>query len=79
VTVVTQQSFDHLKSDHLKSYDAILTSVKETDLLVEICFICHKSDHSSKECLNQPTRINAVNNEYDHFDFNFDLNFNSKN
>ncbi len=79
MTVVTQQSFDHLKSDNLKSYDAILTSVKETNLLVEICFICHKSDHSSKECLNQPTRINAVNNEYDHFDFDFDLNFNSKN
>ncbi len=74
VTVVTQ-SVDHSKSDQLKSRDAILTSVKEADILVESYFICHKSDHSSKECLDQSTRINAVNNEYDRFDFdsNFDL------
>ncbi len=76
VTIVTQ-SVDHSKSDQLKSRDAILTSVKEADILVESCFICHKSDHSSKECLNRPTRINAVNNEYDRFDFN--SNFDSKN
>jgi len=76
VTVVTQ-SVDYLKSDQLKSRDAILTSVKEADILVESCFICHKSDHSSKECLDQSTRINAVNNEYDCFDF--DSNFDSKN
>jgi len=76
VTIVTQ-SVDHLKSDQLKSRDAILTSVKEADILVESCFICHKSDHSFKECFNQSTRINAVNNEYDRFDF--DSNFDSKN
>ncbi len=76
VTVVTQ-SVDHLKSDQLKSRDAILTSVKEADILVESCFICHKSDHNSKECLDWFTRINAVNNEYDRFDF--DSNFDSKN
>ncbi len=75
-TIVTQ-SVDHVKSDQLKSRDAILTNVKEADILVESCFICHKSDHSSKECLNQSTRINAVNNEYDRFDFN--SNFDSKN
>ncbi len=75
-TVVTQ-SVDHLKSDQLKSRDAILTSVKEADILVESCFICHKSDHSSKECFDRSTRINAVNNEYDRFDF--DSNFDSKN
>ncbi len=75
-TVVTQ-SVDHSKSDQLKSRDAILTSVKEADILVESCFICHKSDHSSKECLDRSTRINAVNNEYDRFDFN--SNFDSKN
>jgi len=78
-TVVTQQSFNHLKSDHLKSRDAILTSVKEADILVKSCFICHKSDHSFRECLNRSTRINAVNKEYDCFDFNFNLNFDSKN
>jgi len=38
--------------DHSKSYDAILTSVKNIDLQVEICFICHKSDHTTKECFD---------------------------
>jgi len=75
-TIITS-SVNHLKSDQLKSRDAILTSVKEADILVEICFIYHKSDYSFKECLDQPTRINAVNDEYDCFDFNFD--FDSKN
>ncbi len=75
-TVVTQ-SVDHSKSDQLKPRDAILTSVKEADILVESCFICHKSGHSFKECFDRPTRINAVNNEYDRFDF--DSNFDSKN
>ncbi len=76
-TIVITQSVDHLKSDQLKSRDAILTSVKEADILVESCFICHKFNHSFKKCLNQSTRINAVNNEYDRFDF--DSNFDSKN
>ncbi len=75
-TVITQ-SVDHSKFDQLKSRDAILTSVKEAEILFESCFICHKSDHSSKECLDRPTRINAVNNEYDCFNFN--SNFDSKN
>jgi len=75
-TVITQ-SVDHSKSDQLKSRDAILTSVKEADILVESCFICHKSDHSSKEFLDRSTRINAVNKKYDRFDFN--SNFDSKN
>ncbi len=77
--VVVTQSVDHSKSDHLKSCDAILTNVKEADILVETCFICHKSDHSFRECFNRSIRINAVNNEYDHFKFNFNLNFDSKN
>ncbi len=76
---VVTQSVDHSKSDHLKSCDAILTSVKKADVLVEICFICHKSDHSSRECSDRSTRINAVNNEYDHFEFDFDFDFDSKN
>jgi len=74
---VVTQSVDHSKSDHLKSRDAILTNVKKADVLVKICFICHKSDHSFKECLDRSTRINAVNDEYDCFDFN--SNFDSKN
>ena len=76
-TVVTQQSFNHSKYDHLKSRDAILTNVKEVNILVESCFVCHKSDHSFKECFNQSTKISTVNKEYDHF--NFDLIFDSKN
>jgi len=76
---VVTQSVNHSKSDHLKSRNAILTSVKEADVLVEICFICHKSGHSSRECSDRPIRINAVNNEYDRFKFNFDSNFDSKN
>jgi len=80
VTVITQ-SVNHSMSDQSKSRNAILTNVKKADILVEICFIYHKSDHSFRECLNQPTRINAVNKEYDCFDFNFDFDFdfNSKN
>ncbi len=76
---VVTQSVNHSKSDHLKSRDAILTNVKEADVLVETCFICHKSDHSSRECSDWSTRINAVNNEYDCFEFDFDSNFDSKN
>ncbi len=75
-TVITQ-SVDHLKFDYLKLHDAILTSVKEADILIESCFIYHKSDHSFKKCLDWSTKINAVNKEYDRFDF--DSNFDSKN
>jgi len=38
--------------DHSKLHDVILTNVKDIDLQVEICFICHKSDHTSKECFD---------------------------
>ena len=41
-----------LKSDWSKSRSAVLTNIKNADVLVEICFICHKSNHSFKECLN---------------------------
>jgi hypothetical protein len=76
---VVTQSVDHSKPDHLKSRGAILTSVKEADVLAGTCFICHKSDHSSRECSDRSTRINAVNNEYDRFEFGFDSDFDSKN
>jgi len=36
--------------DHSKLRDATLTSVKETDLQTESCFIYHKSDHFFREC-----------------------------
>jgi len=51
--------------DHSKLCDVILTNVKDIDLQVEICFICHKSDHTSKECSDQ-SRVNAL--EDDKFD-----------
>jgi len=51
VTVITQ-SVDHLKSDYLKSRDVILINIKEADILVESCFIYHKSEHSFKECFD---------------------------
>ena len=35
--------------NHSKLHDAILTNIKDLDLQAEICFICHKSDHTSKE------------------------------
>jgi len=75
-TIITQ-SVDHLKFNQSKLHDAILTSVKEANILFKSCFICHKSNHSSKEYLDWLTRINVVNNKYDCFDFN--SNFNSKN
>ncbi len=49
-TIAVQSSA--LKSDWSKSRSAVLTSVKNTDVLVEICFVCHKSDHTFRECLN---------------------------
>ncbi len=76
---VVTQSVDHSKPDHLKPRGAVLTSAKEADVLAEICFICHKSGHRSRECSDRPTRINAVNNEYDRFGFGFDSDFDSKN
>jgi len=77
--VVVTQSINYSKSDHLKSRDAILTSIKEADVLVEICFIYHKSNHNFKECSDRSIRINAVNNKYNCFEFNFNSNFNLKN
>ncbi len=49
-TIAVQSSAS--KSDWLKSRSAVLTNIKNVDVLVEICFICHKSDHSFKECSN---------------------------
>ncbi len=49
-TIVIQSSTS--KSDWLKSRSAVLTNVKNADVLVKTCFICHKSNHSFRECLN---------------------------
>ncbi len=53
--------------DQLKSRDATLTNVKETDLQTESCFICHKSDHFFRKCSDWTSRINAL--EDDKFDW----------
>ncbi len=65
-------------TDQSKSHDAVLTNVKENNLLIENCFLCHKSDHTSKECLNRSFKINALNDEFDH-SLNFDSESDSKN
>ncbi len=65
--------------DHLKSRDAILTSVKDIDLQAEICFICHKSDHTFKECSDR-SRVNALeDNKFDWSTLNFESDSDSKN
>ncbi len=76
-TIAVQSST--LKSDWSKSRSAVLTSVKNADVLVEICFICHKSDHSFRECLNQSIKVNAVDENYNHFELNMKSEFKLKN
>ena len=69
----TRRIIEMKMTDQSKSRDAVLTNIKENNLLIENCFLCHKSDHTSKECSNKSFRINALNDEFDHF-----LNFNSE-
>ncbi len=65
--------------DNSKSRNMILTSVKDINLQAEICFICHKSDHTSRECSDQ-SRVNALeNDEFDQFTLNFKFDSDSKN
>ncbi len=76
---ITAVQSSALKFDWSKSRSAVLTSIKNADVLVEICFICHKSDHSFKECSNQSIKVNAVNENYDHFELNTESEFKLKN
>ncbi len=63
--------------NHSKSCDAILTSVKDINLQAEICFICHKSDHTSRECSDR-SRVNVLkDDEFNHL--NSESNSDSKN
>ena len=63
--------------DHSKSCNAILTSVKNIDLQAEICFICHKSNHTSRECSDR-FRVNVLkDDEFNHL--NSESNSDSKN
>lgn len=64
------------ETDSLKSCNATLINIKDNDILIENCFVCHKSDHTSKKCSNK-SRVNALKEEkYDH-SFNFKLKFDS--
>jgi len=65
--------------DHSKSCDVILTNVKNIDLQAEICFICHKSNHIFRECSDQSSKVNALNDENEFNHLNFDSDSNSKN
>ncbi len=76
-TIAVQSSTS--KSDWSKSRSAVLTNVKNADVLVEICFVCHKSDHSFRECLNQSIKVNAVDENYDRFKLDTESEFESKN
>ncbi len=76
-TIAVQSST--LKSDWSKSRNAVLTNVKNADVLVETCFVCYKSDHSFKECLNQSIKVNAINENYDRFELDTESEFESKN
>ncbi len=65
--------------DSLKSCNATLTSIKDSNLQAETCFTCHKSDHTSRECSDQLSRVNALDNE-DEFDHSVsESDFDSKN
>jgi len=65
--------------NHSKSCNATLTSVKDIDLQAEICFICHKSDHTFRECSDW-LRVNALeNDEFDQFTSNSEFDSDSKN
>ncbi len=68
-----------LKSDWSKSRNAVLINIKNANVLVEICFVCYKSDHSFRECLNQSIKVNAVDKNYDHFKLDTESEFKSKN
>ncbi len=72
--IITVQS-SALKSDWSKSRSAVLTNIKNADVLVETCFVYHKSDHSFKECLNWSIKINAVNKNYNCFELNTESEF----
>ncbi len=48
--------------DHSKLCDVILTSIKDINLQAEIYFICHKSNHTSRECSDQ-SKVNALKDD----------------
>ena len=71
--------------NQLKQRDAILTSVKEIDILEidilnENCFVYYKLNHIFKECSHRVIKVNVINDNANEFNrFIFDSNFNIKN
>jgi len=65
--------------NQLKLCDATLTSVKDLNVQAEICFTCHKLSHISRECSDQLSRVNALNDENEFNHLNSDSDSNSKN
>ena len=66
--------------DSSKSHDVTLTNVKETDIKTESCFICHKSNHSSRKCSDRTSRVNVLeDDEFDRFTLNSESDSDSKN
>ncbi len=65
--------------NQLKSRDATLTSVKDLNVQAEICFICHKLSHIFKECFDQSSKVNALDNENEFNHSSSDSDLNSKN
>jgi len=65
-------------TDQSKPRGAVLTSAKENDLLTGNCFLCHKPGHTSKECPDRSSRINALDDEFDRSS-NFDSESDPKN
>ena len=66
--------------NQLKQRGAILTSVKETNMQNENCFVYYKLDHIFKECSHRVTKINALNDDADEFNrFGSNSNFDLKN
>jgi len=62
-----------------KQRNVTLINIKDINLQIENCFYYHKSDHISKECFNQPSRINILNDEDEFNRFFSELNSDSKN
>ncbi len=67
--------------NQLKQRAAVLTSVKEIDILNENCFVYYKFNHIFKECSYRVMKVNVINdNDTNKFNrFNFNVNFDTKN
>jgi len=72
--IIFYKTVEVTKSVNLsKQHDAVLTNIKNINLQTDNYFLCHKSDHIIKECLNQSSRINALNDkEFNHSVFKSD-------